>query len=314
MAIKILLFITISIFIYFCLNILYEKNVHKKIKQKLLNENEKYIQKMVYRKNKKYINEKYNLRDKIYLLLIKTGITENKLLWWFIPETIILLCIILFFISYILLISILKLKIATLILSGCISFIPIFALLILADVYEEKLEKNLITYIIQLKNQVRTYNDIILAFKNTAKYAGKPLETYIKIFIFEVNNGVNIAQAFDNLKNKINIDRFKQLITNLESCYINGGSFYDLLDKTQNIYMKVYREKVNRNEQTMSARIVLIILIGMSLFVYFNFINSNTENYNIMVNDFIGRIIIYWNFISIWIMVFLIIYVKKVDN
>lgn len=314
MIIKILLFITININIYYFLQILYEKKMHKKFKEKLLNENEKYVQKMVYRKNKKYINEKYKLRDKLYLLLIKTGITENKYLWWVIPETIIFACITLFVFSYLLLINILKLRIATLILCLTISFIPIFLLLVLSDIYEEKLEKNLITYIIQLKNQVRTYNDIILAFKHTASYAGKPLETYIKIFIFEVNNGINVSQAFENLKNKVNIDRFKQLITNLESCYINGGSFYDLLDKTQNVFMKVYREKVNRNEQTMSARIVLIILITMSLFVYFNFINSNTENYNIMVNDFIGRIIIYWNFISIWIMVFLIIYVKKVDD
>lgn len=314
MIIKIILLIMLNIFSYLVIKILYEKKWHNKIKERLLVENEKYIQKMVYRKNKKYINEKYNIFDKIYGLLIKTGLTENNMLWWLIPETIILFCFILLLLSYCILINILKLKIATLIFSLSISFIPIFALLVFADVYEEKLEKNLITYIIQLKNQVRTYNDIILAFKNTARYAGKPLEIYIKIFVFEVNNGINISQAFENLRNKVNVDRFKQLIINLESCYINGGSFYDLLEKTQKIFLKVYKERVNRNEQTMSARIVLIILIFMSLFVYFSFINSNSVNYNIMVNDIIGRIIIYWNFISIWIMVFLIIYVKKVDE
>ena len=314
MLIKLLLFISINICIYYFLKISYDKKVHTKIKNKIIDENEKYVQKMIYRKNKKYINEKYTILDKIYLLLIKTGITENAFLWWIIPETIILLCILLFVISYLILIKIIKLKIATILLSITISFIPIFLLIVLSDIYEEKLEKNLISYIIQLKNQVKTYNDIILAFKNTAKYSGKPLETYINIFVFEVNNGINISTAFENLRNKVNIDRFKQLIANLESCYINGGSFYDLLSKTENIFLKIQKERIERNEQTMSARIVLVILIFMSLFVYFNFINSNIENYTIMVNDIIGRIIIYWSFMSIWLMVFLIIYVKKIDN
>ena len=103
--------------------------------------------------------------------------------------------------------------------------------------------------------------------------------------MFEVQQGVNLYTAFDNLKSKVNNDKFKQLITNLENCYFNGGNLYTLLEKTQNVFMKLQNERNKRNEDTMSARIVLIILIAISIFIYFKFINFNSDNFNIMIND-----------------------------
>jgi hypothetical protein len=39
----------------------------------------------------------------------------------------------------------------------------------------------------------------------------------------------------------------------------------------------------------------------------------NPENYNIMQKTFIGNAILYWNFISIWLLVLLANKVKKLD-
>ena len=313
---KIIFFLSINFTVINLFNIKKQRKYYQEIKEKINSKNTQYINKLVYQKNNKTLfkyNDK-NLFDKLYILLIKTGIMENKYLWWIIPQTIIIFCFIIFLISYLIFIPILKLKSLTITFCIPIAFIPIFLLIIYSEINEEKLEKNLISYIIQLKNQVKINNDIIVAFRNTSKNAMKPLNTYINIFLFEVSNGVNVTVAFENLKNKVNIERFKQLITNLESCYMNGGDFYNLLDKTQNIFLKIQEERNNRNNQTMSSRIVLIMLIGMSIFVYFNFINSNQENYNIMINDFFGSLILHWNFISIWIMMFLITLIKKIDK
>ncbi len=314
--IEIILFLSINFLIINLFNIKRQRKYYQEIKEKINSKNTEYINKLVYQKENKTLfkyNDK-NIFDKLYILLIKTGIMENKYLWWIIPQTIIIACFLIFLISYLIFLPILKLKSLAITFCIPIAFIPIFLLIIYSEINEEKIEKNLISYIIQLKNQVKINNDIIFAFRNTAKYVMKPLNTYINIFLFEVSNGVNITVAFENLKNKVNIERFKQLITNLESCYMNGGDFYNLLDKTQNIFLKVQEERNNRNNQTMSSRIVLIMLIAMSIFVYFNFINSNQENYNIMINDLVGIIILHWNFISIWIMMFLITLVKKIDK
>ena len=306
--IYLMLLLAIFAFIYLLINNLKNQRIRERIKEKIILNNKNYKTRNFNNKNK------IGLMDKLYLLMLKTGISENKFLWWISPFTIILFCIILMIISTFIFLPILKLKILTIIFCIPIGFMPIFILFMISDVYEAKLENNIISYIIQLKNQARINNDIIVCFQNTVKYAQKPLSSYINIFLLEVQQGVNLYTAFDNLKSKVNNDKFKQLITNLENCYFNGGNLYTLLEKTQNVFMKLQNERNKRNEDTMSARIVLIILIAISIFIYFKFINFNPDNFNIMINDLFGQIILYFNFLSIWAMLFLIINVKKFDN
>ena len=73
------------------------------------------------------------------------------------------------------------------------------------------------------------------------------------------------------------------------------------------------KEKTNRMQETRGARMVLIILVILDLFVYFTYINSNYENYRIMKNSVIGNAILYWNFISMWLLILLSYNVKKLD-
>ena len=228
--IYLMLLLAIFAFIYLLINNLKNQRIRERIKEKIILNNKNYKTRNFNNKNK------IGLMDKLYLLMLKTGISENKFLWWISPFTIILFCIILMIISTFIFLPILKLKILTIIFCIPIGFMPIFILFMISDVYEAKLENNIISYIIQLKNQARINNDIIVCFQNTVKYAQKPLSSYINIFLFEVQQGVNLYTAFDNLKSKVNNDKFKQLITNLENCYFNGGNLYTLLEKTQNVF------------------------------------------------------------------------------
>lgn len=299
--IYVLLYLSIVICIYNCIKNINKYSIYKKI---------------LMEKDKKYkVGDKKTIliKRKLYLLIIKSGIIENKYLSWITPNFIIFISIIILINSFIILIPILKLKVLTLIFCIPISLLPVFILNILKDINEEKIERNLINYIIQLKNQAKINNDIILCFKNTVNYTQKPLSLYIEQFLIEIQQGINVSIAFKNLKNKVDFERYKQLINNLENCYFNGGNLYNLLDKTQNVFIKIQNERNKRNEETMSSRIVLIILMIISIFIYFKFINSNPDNFNIMINDVLGQVILYSNFISIWIMMFLIIYVKRFD-
>ena len=47
---------------------------------------------------------------------------------------------------------------------------------------------------------------------------------------------------------------------------------------------------------------------------YFSFIGNNKENYMIMQKSIVGKLILYWNFISMWLLVFLSQKVKEVDE
>lgn len=309
---QILLYISVFAITYCIIKSVKQKQLYMYIKKKIIFENNKHTEEL---KNTIISqNGKKRFFNKLQLLLIKTGIKDNTKLWWITPTTVIIFCVVLFIVSYLLFISVLKLPILTFLFCFPIACIPIIILLVLSDIYEKNIEENLISFIIQLKNQAQINNDVVTCLKNTVDFVKKPLKTYIRTFLFELEQGINISIAFNELKEKVNLDRFKQLINNIESCYINGGNLYGLLEKTQIVFLKLQNERNKRNEETLSARIVLIILICISIFIYFRFINFNQANFDIMVNNFVGQVILVLNFISIWIMMFLIVYVKKFDK
>ena len=142
---------------------------------------------------------------------------------------------------------------------------------------------------------------------------GEPLNGYVKKFLLEISSGIKFEKAIENFKEKINIGQVKMFLTNVEHCYLYGGNFTELINKSYIIIGEVQKEKMRRQEETKSARIVLFILILLDVLVYVSYIKSNMENYMIMQKSIVGNLILYWNFISIWLLVLLSIKVKKLD-
>ena len=99
------------------------------------------------------------------------------------------------------------------------------------------------------------------------------------------NLGVRCEKAIDNFKEKINIKQIKSFLSNIEHCYLYGGNFSVLIDKSYDMISDIQNEKLKRAEETKSARIVLFILIFLDVLVYISFIQSNKENYMIMKNS-----------------------------
>ena len=58
---------------------------------------------------------------------------------------------------------------------------------------------------------------------------------------------------------------------------------------------------------------MLYILIFINLFIYVTNIKNNYENYLIMQKTIVGNLILYWNFISMCLLLILANKVKKLD-
>jgi Flp pilus assembly protein TadB len=164
---------------------------------------------------------------------------------------------------------------------------------------------------LQLRNYTKINNDIIFALNEI--HTIEPLQSYIQRFLVEIKSGIKFEDAMEKLKGKINIKQFKNFLSNLEHCFICGGNITNLIEKSYKSIELIQKEKTNRIQETKGARLVLYILMGLNFFVYFTFIKNDYENYMIMRTSFIGNIILYWNFISIWIFIFLSLSVKKLD-
>jgi len=308
---KLLLFVCIFVFSYLLLEIIIRKNTNEKIAKFIKLKNDKYYKDMVkYTENKKKarLKEKLSINDKINLLIEKSGIKRSILIN---PIVIIILCIACFLICYNIVFDVFKILFLSIIIALPTLLIPIVILNMIAENNSNKIEKIMLDFLLQLKSYTKISNDIIYAFKQIKVIS--PLQNYIDKFLIEINSGIKFEKAIEELKSKIDIKVLQEVFSNMQYCYLYGGDFSTLLDKSYDYINKIQKEKKKRNEETKSARLVLGILILLDLFIYFSFIKDNADNYRIMTTSIFGTIILYWNFISIWILFVLMNKVKKLN-
>lgn len=192
-------------------------------------------------------------------------------------------------------------------------FMPIFLLEIMIQQREKEIEKILGDYLLQLKNSTRIHNDIIEAFRNVQDKCMEPLKTFTIQFVAEISSGISVEEALANFRDKIDMKKFKLFLTNVQYCYIYGGDFTELLDKTQRLIADIQKEKRIRIRETRSARMVIFLLILIDIYLYFNFIVTQPDYLSIMKNTFYGQLILNANFLSVWILLWLSHSVKKLD-
>lgn len=308
---KLLLFISILLMSYELSKKLMRKNVLSKINYYLMEKNEKYYEELLkyYEKNKKVkITTNLNCFHKTNILIERAGIKRSILIN---PITIFCVSIFLIIFMYIIAFNFFKIILLSIIVSLPAALVPFIILHHIANMKEEQIEKILLNFLLQLKNYTKISNDIVSAFKQVVTI--EPLQGYIKTFLIELNSGIKFEMAMENLKEKITIERLKIFLSNIQHCYLYGGSFSELIEKNYNMIKVIQKEKIARIRETKSARTVLIILIFLNLFVYITFIRNNYENYKIMQGSIIGNLILYWNFITIWFLMFLSNRVKKLD-
>ena len=309
--INILLFATILVVAYFLLDMVYTNRVSEKISKYVERKNEKYYNDIIkhYNKNNNYkLTTKLNYFHRINILIdkagIKFGIIAN-------PVSIIILCVLSFMCCYLLVYSVIRIILLSIVISLPGFLIPILILKIIGNYKVSRIEDSVLDFLLQLRNYTRINNDIVYAFKQVETV--DPLQSYIDTFLVELNSGIKFEKAVNNIKDKISLGKLKDIITNIEHCYLYGGDFCELMRKSYVTISKIQKEKKQRIQDTKNARIVLGILIFLDLFVYFSYIKNNYQNYLLMTNRLLGIVILYWNFISIWGLLFLMNRVQKLD-
>ena len=307
----IILFISIAFFSYELSKYIEEKSLLEKINKYISDKSDKYYNDYIKRNEKRQkinLKDKINLIYKMNLIIDKSGIQRNIFIN---PIAFIGYGIICFAISYNAFFNFFKIFALSLIVSIPFLFLPIGIMNFIVTQKEEKLEKLFLNFLLQLKNYTQINNDITGAFRQVETI--EPLQTYIKKFNIEINSGVRFEKAIEHLKEKISINKFKEFFSIVQYCYLYGGSFTELIDKNYKMISELQQEKSKRMQETKGARISLFILIALDLFMYISYINSNYENYMIMQKSFWGTVILYWNFISMLLLLWLSSKVKKLD-
>lgn len=308
---NIILFGLIAFLIYGSIQKMMEEKIIQKINRYMNEKNEKYYEDFLknYEKKKKIkMADKLNLMYKLNVLIDRANIGRSILLN---PFTIIFYSIICVIIAYYFSFQFLRISSLALVIALPCLFIPALIIHFIASYKEERLEKVFLNFLLQIKNFTKINNDITIAIKEVDTI--EPLKSYLQKFNLEIGSGIKFETAIEHLKEKISIGKFREFFSNVQYCYLYGGSFPNLIDKNYKMISELQEEKAKRLQETKGARLVLIILMILNIYVYMTYIKSNYENYLIMQRSFIGMAILYWNFISMWVLLWLSMRVKKLD-
>lgn len=311
MIFNIVLFMLILTSIYLILTLIKENRLLYKINNYINEKNEKYYDNLLkyYDKNKKVkLKERVNYFHRINILIDRCDLKRGLLIN---PASIIFMGIICVNIAYIISFNFFGIILLSFIISIPFFYLPFEILKIIAEYKEQKVEKVFLNFLLQLKNHTQISNDIVMAMKEIKTV--EPLQGYIKKFLIEISSGIKFEKAIDNIKEKIRISQIRMFFNNIQHCYLHGGNFTELIDKSYKIINEIQSEKARRMEETKSARIVLFILIALDVIEYVTYIKSNVENYLVMRKSVVGNMILYWNFASMWLLVLIASRVKKLD-
>lgn len=183
----------------------------------------------------------------------------------------------------------------------------------LANRKQDKLEEIMNDFFIQFRGEIKVNNDVVSAFKKIKNTCLPPFDEYINRMMIEINAGEIPEEALKRFADKIDIEKFSLYINNLKYCSVYGGNVEKLTSETQKMIEDLLKQKKKRKKETNSVCMSLYMLIGLDLLIYFNFIANNHNYINMMRNTLVGNTIVNINFISIWLIVGLAYYVRKLD-
>lgn len=206
-----------------------------------------------------------------------------------------------------------KIKSVAIILSAPFVFSGFIIIQYMADKKQDKLEEVMNDFFIQFRGEIKVSNDIIGAFKKIQNTCLSPFDEYISKMVLEISTGEIPEEALKKFANKVDINKFDLYVNNLKYCNTYGGNVEKLTLETQKMIEDLLKQKKKRKKETKSVCMSLYMLIGLDFLIYFNFIANNLSYISLMRNSFVGNMIININFISIWLVVGLAYYVRKLD-
>ena len=239
-----IVFILILISVYLFVDIMCEKRILNKINKYINEKNELYYKEFLKKceKSKKIkIVERFNLKYKLNLLIDKANIEQSIFVNYF---SLIFYSLTCFLVTYIIIFNIFKMIGVAVIISLPAFFIPFAVLNFIASYKAEKIEKMFLNFLLQLKNYTQISNDVIGALKNIE--TEEPLKSYVNKFNLELNSGIKFETAMEHLKEKISVVKFRDFFSNLQYCYVFGGDFTTLIDKTYQTIDELQKEKNRR--------------------------------------------------------------------
>lgn len=228
------------------------------------------------------------------------------------PLGIVVMSVICFLLAFILIYSFLRLFVSSVIISIPFAFIPYTLIKLKIEQEKNKIKRLLPIYAINLKGHMSSENNIILGIKRTK--VEEPLYKHMSKFIVNIERGMNITEAFNVLRNEVDVLEFSDLISAFQVCYQNGGKFVNVLDvfSKQMSNLLILQEK--EKEKNLSSIITLMVMLGLNIFLVVSYVFGNIEFARIIRESFTGHIVMDINAISCVLCIYFLFKMYKLEE
>lgn len=182
---------------------------------------------------------------------------------------------------------------------------------VLSGIAYEKVDKTILTFVNILENYSGTNDDIVSILGKTYPYLDNPLRDHVEDFYNEVNSSGDTTRAFRNLETKIENERFKEIIRNLEICSRHEANYQEIIKDTRETLMDYLESKQKRKAIINQGRIEILMSIGLCSVMVFMFTGFTPNLFNVLLNTIIGNAILLYCIIILGICLWTIISFDK---
>lgn len=197
-------------------------------------------------------------------------------------------------------------------LAGIIVLLYIIILLLMANRSYKKVEENVVTFMNLVENYAKTNNDLISIMGKIYYYLDDPLKTHVQeCYLLGLRTG-DSDMALEKLQNSVQHKKFQEIIRNLIICSHYEANYEEVIEDSRAMLMEYLAGKRERAAMARNARIELVMLVGIcALVVYMmgDFLGDNIIN--ILMETFLGKLILAYLMIVLGIVIFQIIFIGR---
>lgn len=248
-----------------------------------------------------------NKRISKYVVSIKNNKKRKKKVIFILFGTIAI-----YFIVFLIIFSKIKIIFASLMISLPVLLIPYIFFEVKKIKRNKEIVNQLQIYSLNIKNNIKSDNNIILAIKRT-KVEGT-LKEYITKFVKDIDSGVNIYEAFNKLDVAVGVPKFSELIQTIQICYKSGGQFSNILEIYSSQLSEELLKKEKEKEKALSTVITLTVMIILNIFMLVVYIPQNVESIIAFSGNLLGRVLIDINAITTLLCLYFLYRIYKMEE
>lgn len=185
-------------------------------------------------------------------------------------------------------------------------------LYVLSGIYYNRLENEIMTFLNLVENFSKTDNDIVQIFKKALFYLEEPLKGLLLEFCNEAESMGDTAAAFNNFSARIEHAKCRELLRNLQVCSKYEANYDEVVQDCRMSMIDYLAVKADRKAIINNGRAEIVILIISAAGIVFLFSRITSDLWNVLVNTFIGNIILFYCFVILAIcMLIMIVFDKR---